>query len=147
MPNNPLCLPYHLSKVLGQIWANLVQKRAFWRVSRRSDRRYGRTVWSRRVGPPPYRCPLTDIAFCESANSVLSILAAISSYELRFGCSSARWNCMDESYNTMVLDFHFEMMMQKSPFPTPHMAKSGGCSYSILSHLCPFLPCFIHKSP
>jgi hypothetical protein len=40
----------------------------------------------------------------------LYILAAISPYEIRFECSWARWTCMDERYDTMVLDFYFEMM-------------------------------------
>ena len=38
---------------------------------------------------------------------------------------------MDERYNTMVLDFHFEKLENRL-FPTPHMAKSGGCNSSIL---------------
>ena len=34
----------------------------------------------------------------------LLVLFAISSYELRFGCSLARWNRMDGRYNKIVLD-------------------------------------------
>jgi hypothetical protein len=57
--------------------------------------RYGRT-----------RLYLRPTKFCE----IFHILGAISSYELRFGCSSARWTRMDEGYNTIALDLDFDLM-------------------------------------
>jgi hypothetical protein len=48
---------------------------------------------------------------------VCHILAPISSYELPFGCSSALWTRMDEGYNTMVLDLHFDLMEKLTFFP------------------------------
>ena len=68
-------------------------------------------------GPRPYRLSSKLLEFSRAC-SVLSILAVSYSYELRFRCSSARWNRMHESYNIMVLDFHFEMI-EKSHFSNP----------------------------
>jgi hypothetical protein len=56
-----------------------------------------------------------------------SKIAVISSYELRFRCSSVCLTRMDEGYNTMVLDLYF-IIMENFNFSILQMAKSGGCS-------------------
>ena len=86
-----------------------------------------------------------NLLFFLRARDAFSVLAAISSYELRLRCSLTRWTRMDEGYNTMVFNIHFDMM-KKSPFPTPHMAKSGGYNSSILHPFDFFFSGFISYS-
>jgi hypothetical protein len=59
---------------------------------------------------PAVRAGRTAVRSVANVHDILSILAAISSYELQFRCSSACWTRMDEDFNTMILDLDFEMI-------------------------------------
>jgi hypothetical protein len=78
-------------------------------------------------------------------SDVFGILALISSYELRFGCYSTRCTPMDEDYNTMVLDIHFELM-EKFSFSIPQILSLLPIAPPIMSSSL-LLPLFIHNLP
>ena len=99
---------------LGVLWVKIVTSGAF-PVDLGAVWAHGTTAYA---GLRSYRASSKLLDFRVRARSVLSVWAAIRPYELGLSCSLARWNRMDESYNTMVLDFHFEKL-EKSLFSNP----------------------------
>jgi hypothetical protein len=71
-------------------------------------------------------------------------MAAISSHELRFRCSLARWTRMDEGYNAMVFDLYFGII-KKTLFPTSRWLSLVAAALHIVFSLLP-LPSLSHKS-
>jgi hypothetical protein len=126
----------------------------WWRSVSRIDKSWGRIcplglhiccyVWRNRPTEPGtavrYGAGL-PVLMVAKATGCFRILDAISSYELRFGCSSARWTRMDEGYNTFALDLKYNML-ENITFPHLIWLSMVRVTLPHCALLVPFAPFF-----